>query len=190
MILEKNEGIVLRATLYREKDRILTLFTKNQGCISLIMKGVSNKNYHLLALSSPLSQGEYLYTKGNSSLYSFQDGTLLDEHLLLRKKWSYLEAAGEMGRLLLKSQMHGEPAPLLYLLFTTYLKQIPSFENPSHLIASFILKLLHHEGVLGETEFSSLLQVRSFEALRAFPLSASQLHTIRELATTSLLQTF
>jgi DNA repair protein RecO (recombination protein O) len=176
--LEKVEGIVLRSLPYREQEKILTLFTAERGLISLIVKKISKKSSHLLALSSLFCQGEFLYEKGNSDLYRFLDGSLLDEHLFLRQNWRYLEAASKLTKALLHSQLPGKPAPHLYALFISYLRQIPHFEEPLGLFASFYLKLLHHEGVLGATRFQPLLSVRSFTELKKITISPSDLSEI------------
>jgi len=184
--LEKSEGIVLKALNYQENSRIVTLFTDDGGIIQLIIKGISHKNSDKLRLSSLLTRGEYLYIKGRSSLYLFQDGTVLEEPLYLRERWGYIKTAGEIVQIILKSQMVGKPAPLLYQLFVAYLKQIPFFEDPNGLIGSFYVKLLQHEGVLPERQFSYLSQIRSFNELKKIELSPDELCAIKAFYLTTL----
>lgn len=175
---ERVEGIVLKSLEYKERHRIITLFTLEAGIMSLIVKG--------LGLTSPFCQAEYLYLKGKSDLYRFQDGTLVDAHLELRNELKTLQAAGEMAQAVLRSQMPGKPAPQLYSLLISCLKQLPSFADPSSLIAAFHLKLLSHEGViaweessqipvfLSQPEWISLKELascRSFEKLRQLTVS-------------------
>ncbi len=145
---EKTEGIVLRSLDYKDRQKIITLFSKEVGMISLILKGLTGRNTRLLALSSPFCQAEFIYRKGTSSLYTFIDGTTINENLHLRSQFSFLQAAGSLSKGILSSQLPGKPAPDLYQLFSTYFKQIPSFQEPSPLISSFYLKLLKHEGLL------------------------------------------
>lgn len=178
--MEKSKGIVLRAIPFKERDRILTLFTETSGMVSLIVNGLGKKN-HSLGLVTPLTEGEFLYLKGNSTLYRFQDGTIVNEHLTLRTEWKYLETAGEMTRLLVQTQFPEKPAPTLYRLFSAYLKQIPHFHHQTTLLASFILKLLQHEGMLPSTEFDPLLQIRSFNVLKEILLSQEDLNKIQSL---------
>lgn len=145
---EKTEGIVLRAFDYKDRQRIITLFTPDSGIISLIIKGLSSKNYRLLALASPFSQVEVLFKRGKSELFRYLDGTILDEHLALRQQYSYLQTAGSLAHAILHSQLPGKPSSALYHLFKAFLKQVPTFENQAPLLASFRLKLLRHEGLL------------------------------------------
>ncbi len=148
---EKTEGIVLRAFDYKDRQRIVTLFSQDAGLISVIIKGLSKKNYRLLSLSTPFSQIEILYSKGKSDLFRFVDGSVLEENMRLREQYAYLQAAGSLAQAVLRSQMPGKPSPALYLLFRSFLKQIPTFANLSLLVPSFQLKLLRHEGLLSLT---------------------------------------
>ena len=144
---DRCEGITLRSLEYKERERIITVFTA-KGLISLIVKRMSNKKPHLLSLTSPFCQGEFLYKKKRSDLFSFLDGTVLDAHLNLRTEWRHLQAAGQLCQLLLKSQLPGKPSPAIYTLFSTYLKKVSEFEDPAALVASFQLKLLKAEGLI------------------------------------------
>jgi len=145
---EKAEGIVLRAFDYKDRQRIITLFTQETGLISLIIKGISKKNFRLLSLSTPFSQVEVHFKKGKSDLFRYIDGTIIDEHLRLREQYAYLQTAGSLAQAILQSQLPGKPAPSLYLLFRSFLKQVPLFDNHAALLASFRLKLLRHEGLI------------------------------------------
>jgi DNA repair protein RecO (recombination protein O) len=153
---EKTEGIVLRAFDYKDRQKIVTLFTLEAGMISLIMKGFSRKNYRMLSLSTPLSRVEVHFKRGKSDLFRYIDGTVLDEHLELRKQLDFLQTAGSLAQTILQSQLPGKSAPSLYQLFRSYLKQVPTFSHPQLLLVSFHLKLLRHEGLLALSEQCSL----------------------------------
>lgn len=144
---EKTEGIVLRSQDYKERHRIITLFTP-QGLTSLIVRGISRKNARLLTLTSPFCHGEYLYRKGHSELLSFRDGAVLDDHFHLRSSLKSLQTAGSLATAILTSQLPGKPAHALFTLYKLYHKHIAHFQEPDALIASFYLKLLKHEGLL------------------------------------------
>ncbi|MGH7889326.1 MAG: DNA repair protein RecO, partial [Thermodesulfobacteriota bacterium] len=162
MAEEKMEGIVLRTTLFKETHRIITLFTSEAGLISLMAKRVTTAEK--MALLSPFSQIEVIFRKKQSDLYLFKDGTLLDDHLFLRKKWDFMETAGKMVQIILHSQLPGKPAPKLYALLRACIKQLPQFKEPSSLLLLFYLKLLAHEGIL------------SLNDRATFPISLSREH--------------
>jgi DNA repair protein RecO (recombination protein O) len=181
--MEETEGIVLKTIDFRDSERIITLFTKELGLISLIVKGVSPSSLPKLAVTTPFCQAQFFFTRGNSDLFRYRDSTVLQEHHNLRAHFSFLEAAGVMAKALLQTQLPGKPASLLYALFDRYLKQIPTFTQPLPLTISFLLKLLHLEGILSLSqlpeEFStdekelilSLVESRSFKKLGELPLT-------------------
>ncbi len=146
MLEEKTEGIVLKTIPFKENHLIVSLFTPQTGMIGLLAKRVSTPEKRVLL--SPFSQIEVIYSRKQSDLYLFKDGTLLSDHRFLRDKWEYLEIAGKMGHAVLHSQLPGKPAPLLYALLIASLKQLPLFEEPPSLLLLFYLKLLTHEGIL------------------------------------------
>lgn len=148
LLHEKDEGIVLKSIDYKDQQKIITLFTLNRGIISLIVKGINRKRTHLLTLASPLTHAEYHFSIRRSDLYTFQDGSPLNTHYQLRENLNHLQTAVSFAEALLSSQFPGKPAPALYQLLLVYLKYLPRFPDPSPLRASFLLKLLKHEGHL------------------------------------------
>ena len=149
----KDEGIVLRSTDYQDTEKILTIFTKNEGRVELIVKGLRAGQGGKRALCSPLSCSEFVYATGRTELCRLIDITSIDPFLQLREKLSLLQEAGRMARALLASQMPGKSSPLLYGLFRSYLSALPSFPAPEVVSSSFLLKLLRHEGILHLSAF-------------------------------------
>jgi DNA repair protein RecO len=143
---ESTLGIVLRSLDYKDSQRIITAFTPI-GRISIIVKGITRRSA-LLALTTPFCEAEFVFRRSRSDLLLFLDGTVIDNHLLLRGRLSSLETAGSLAHAILSSQLEGKSSADLYQLFRFYLKQIPSFESPASLLASFQLKLLSYEGLL------------------------------------------
>ena len=148
MTASKEEGIVLKATDYQESSRIVSLFTKSSGIISLIVKRLCKKKTTLINLTSPLCRAEFIYRKSKSSLYLFLDGSILDLHLPLRKSYLYLTTASKLLKMISISQLPEKPAPHLYHLLSLSLKNMPLFSDPLALYSAFQLKLLKHEGLL------------------------------------------
>lgn len=142
MIEEKNFGILLQAIPYLGSQRILKVFTLDEGLVSLISK--SNKHTAL----APFCIAEWVYKKGQKEIHTLTDGTLIDGLLELRNHYATLCAAGAMAKDLLTTQFPGKKAPALYTLFNAYLKKLPVVSKPDVLAASFRLKLLQHEGLL------------------------------------------
>ena len=148
MITEKTQGITLQSIPYKDRQRIISVFTKDQGIISLIIKGLSEKKPAYLSLTTPFCLAEIIYRKGRSDIYFLQDASIIDENLLLRKDLSYIKSAYLMAKAILDSQLPHKQATSLYQLLNTYLKKIPSMTSQDSLVISFLLKLLKHEGLI------------------------------------------
>lgn len=143
-MLQQTEGIILQGLPFQEYDRILTLFSREEGLIKLILKGKNKKQIE----SPPLTQAEFVYLKGSSDLFKCREFSPLNSFQKIRLNLQSLQAACEMMQAILESQLLHHPAPLLYQLLIWSLHKIPMVLDPFFLLESFRLKLLQHEGLL------------------------------------------
>lgn len=188
---EKVEGIAIKAIPFKENDRILTLYTPEQGVMSLYVRDLSKKKPTLTNLATPLCRGEYLFRKERSDLHKFLDGSIFDLHLSLRKSYHHLEVAGKILQTIHETQLPGKSSPALYALLASYLKKLSDAKFPETLSASFHLKLLKHEGLLGKENIDSkvllaLTNTRKFEPLLDLELPSSILKEVDVLLETLL----
>lgn len=148
MKIESTQGIILRATAFKEKDYILTVLSPDHGLMKIYQSRKGKKTGNHYALSTPLTCAEFLFSRGRGNLLRFQDGSVLEEHLALRKSLPHLEAACEMVNKILEIQWPGKPSPELFQLLLYFLKRLPDAEDPRPLLQSFLLKTLRLEGLL------------------------------------------
>lgn len=141
---EKTEGLLIQAIPYLGSQKILKILTPQDGLVTLMVK-----NKSLLPLTDPFLIAEWVFKKGNSSLYRLLDASLINPLSHLRSSYTSLMAAGEIGQALLRSQFPEKKGGGLYALAISYLQKISSFSNPAILSSSFYLKLLMHDGLLG-----------------------------------------
>ncbi len=131
------EGITLRAVEFKEKQRILTLFTENRGLTTLIIKGISQKKPHLMAVSTPFCIADFHYLRGHSDIHTFQDATIKNSLSPLKKTFAHLTAASEIATSILHSQLPKQTAPSLYHLLKAYFLHLPSFEDTTIAVIIF-----------------------------------------------------
>ncbi|MEI8329314.1 MAG: DNA repair protein RecO [Chlamydiia bacterium] len=149
MTEKKLQAIVLKAIPFKDNQSILTLLSEEKGMVSMIVKGLSKKKPQLLACINPLSEVEFLYLEGRSDLLVCHEASMIHAHLFLRDTYPFLEMGTTLLKVLLDSQYPSTSSPHLYHLLSSYLKQIPSFEKAlPNLLASFLIKLIKHEGLL------------------------------------------
>ena len=120
---EKTEGIVLRSQDYKERHRIITLFSPH-GLISLIVKSISRKNARLLSLTTPFCHGEYIYRQGSPSSSVSMTAPSSMTTLLCAKASIPCKPPAALANAILTSQMPGKPAPALFALYKSYHKQV------------------------------------------------------------------
>lgn len=72
----KAKGIVLKSMDYKEKDKILWIFTEEFGKISVLCKGARSPRFKYQSMMRPIIFAEFLLYKGKS-LYNLNEGTLI-----------------------------------------------------------------------------------------------------------------
>jgi DNA repair protein RecO len=158
---ESSKALVLRSLFFKDNQKILTLFSERFGLISLVMKGCSAKG----SLSEPFCEAEYFFTKGSSDLRKYHDGSIIDLHLPLRNKLSYLKTASTMTKAVLTSQLPEKHSPHLYGLLSSFLKQVPHFPSQETLLSCFYLKFLRHEGLYHKDCFLDSISLEERQVL-------------------------
>jgi len=149
-LLERFKGITLKSIDYQEFDKIIYVFTQNEGVKHLIVKGAKRpKSYAKVALY-PLVHAEFLCQKKGRQLdlSVCREITAINQNLFLRKDIDKLQTACTLARAIQTTQFPNCPSPLLFKLFITYIDKIKTCINLTSLTASFLLKLLRHEGIL------------------------------------------
>ncbi len=79
-MLIRTEGIVIKAFDYGEGSKIITLFTKNYGKISIYAKGAKKTKSRLNILTQVFCYGEYIYYLGNKSSMGTLNQGDVEEH--------------------------------------------------------------------------------------------------------------
>lgn len=135
-------GILLQAIPYLGQKKILKVFTPEEGLLSFFAQSTK---------LDPFCIAEWVYRKkSQKEMYPLLDASLIDPLLHLRSDYATLSAAGQMAKDLLQTQLPHKKAPELFKLVVLYLQRLS--DAPATLLASFRLKLLHHEGLLSHEQ--------------------------------------
>ena len=95
MAVYRNKGIVLRSIRYGEADRILDLYTRDAGLISVIAKGIRRTKSRFGGRLEPLSCVDFLAYEGRT-LDTITQVEVLRSFHGVRENLESLEAAGSM----------------------------------------------------------------------------------------------
>lgn len=147
--IKEIEGLVIRSFAYGEYDKILHIFTPDEGVIHLIAKGAMRpKKMGSLSIEPLTLATFYLKQKPHNKLFQCVEAVPSRLHSFLRRRMDKLDCACRMAMSVAQTQMSNQPAPLLFSLLCYYLKKLETSENTASILASFQLKLLRHDGVL------------------------------------------
>jgi hypothetical protein len=132
----KEEAIILKRSLFEEKASLIDLFCQQSGLVKLFVQG-ANTALH------PFCLVECVLQKGKKDLYYLKEASCL---ALLPKERTpaTLEVATRLSLALTSMTRDAD----VYALYKSFLSHAHMAKRPHNWIASFLLKLLAHEGLL------------------------------------------
>lgn len=124
-MLRKTDGIVIKTFNYGEGSKIITLYTRNFGKVSVLAKGARKTKSRLHALTQIFSYGEYVFFMGSQ----YQMGTLnqgdLEAHFTdIYRDIEKTAYAAYIVELVDKITDNNEPNPYLFEQLLSSLEQI------------------------------------------------------------------
>jgi DNA repair protein RecO (recombination protein O) len=103
-------GIVLKEMPLGEADKLLTVFSREQGRISVVAKGAKKPGSRFLAAASAFAYSDMELVKGRS-MYVLRNANIISPFYGLREDLDVLTAAAETARLTLKVIQEDLPDP-------------------------------------------------------------------------------
>jgi DNA repair protein RecO (recombination protein O) len=142
--LYKDEGVVLKTIKLAESDRIVTLFTRSNGKIRAVAKGVRKTKSRFGGRLEPFTRVQLLIYQGRNldTITSADIVTSFDE---VRTDLSRLLSASAMVELVEKITPERERAANVYALLLAGLTALTVEEVPS-VVPAFMVKLLSISG--------------------------------------------
>lgn len=142
----KTEGIVLRESKYQETSKILSIYTKKLGKISVMAKGANRPKSTLIANTQPFSYNEYQFSQGKSFYYMNQ-ADIIDSFYDIRENMDRVIYGFYLLELVDKSVAEEEANEKIFLLLKKTLRLLTQIEdNYLRLIIAFELKYISFLG--------------------------------------------
>lgn len=140
MGIYKAEAVILRSMVYREADRILTLFTREAGKVSAIARGVRKTTSRLRGAVQLFSHTRLVLYSGRS-LDTVSQGDAEDDFAYLEQDLERFTTASYCAELVDRLTPEREPQPKVFFLMLSALRALK--QGDTELIARvFELKLL------------------------------------------------
>ncbi|SDZ20092.1 DNA replication and repair protein RecO [Proteiniborus ethanoligenes] len=141
-MLFKTEGLVLRQTKYDEWDKILTIFTRNNGKVQAIAKGARRPKGSLVASTQVFSHSDFLLYQGRS-LYHVNQADIINSFFSLRDDLYKLAYGTYIIELVDAASIEGVENTKLFDLSIKTLKVLSGLDKDyKKLLAAFELKYI------------------------------------------------
>lgn len=146
------KGIVLKEMPLGEADKLLTVFSQEQGRITVVAKGAKKSGSRFLAAASAFAYSDMELVKGRS-MYVLRNAKLIESFYGLREDLDALTAASEIGKITLKVIQEELPDEEALRLLLKALFLLGQKKRSHRLVESvFIIRLLWLQGMIGDID--------------------------------------
>ena len=139
------EGVIIRHSDFSEADRLLTIFTRENGKIHCIAKGVRKSRSRKAGHVEPLTRTNLQLARGRD-LFILTQAETLDGYANLREDLISLGYASYVIELIDRSTNDDEENRPLYNLVTKSLTRLNRGDNPNRVTRYFDIRLLDYVG--------------------------------------------
>lgn len=146
MAEKKFNGLLVKAVNYGERDKIITVFTLEEGLISAKIKGVKKSDAKLKFASEPFCFSEYIMSSSNGR-NTVTGASLHDGFYPIREKLTAYYAGCVILEFVREFCMEGETYPTLFVLATKTLEKLAYTDsNCLETLIEFLLLALKEVG--------------------------------------------
>jgi DNA repair protein RecO (recombination protein O) len=142
--LYKDEGVVLTTIKLGEADRIVTIFTRYNGKVRAVAKGVRKTKSRFGARLEPFTRVQLLIYRGRN-LDTITSADILTSFAEVRTDFTRLTSAAALAEMVERITPERERAPRTYALLLAGLDALARGGGPS-VVPAFIIKLLSISG--------------------------------------------
>jgi len=147
MALIKTKGLVIREQPYKEQDKILTIFTEEEGKIQCIARGVRRQKSGLLASTQIFAYSEFVYYPGKN-FGIINQSNLIEAFYPLRNDLTKMALASYLLDLMYNAYEFYQKSPeiLKLLLHVLFYISGGTAKNDLVLVGAFQMKLVSYLG--------------------------------------------
>jgi DNA repair protein RecO len=150
-VMQSTEAIILKTVSYLETSHVLTLFSREFGIVSVMLKSLSKNKARSY---SALLKVEAEIIPSEKELWKCRGIAILSSYPQLRTSLIRLQVVAQLLELLSKIIPPRTPVQEIYSLLDEHLFILPECQSPYTAAASFLVKYLHQEGSLNLFPFS------------------------------------
>lgn len=140
------EGFVLREFPYKESSKIIEVFTKELGKISIIAKGVFKKKSTNLSSTQRFVKASYNLYKSGKSFYGIKDASLINSYSKSNRNFDIIIYKSAICDLLLRTIDYDQKDLVYNLIDKTWEGFEKASENYLNIFLCFLLKYISFSG--------------------------------------------
>ncbi|WP_280768495.1 DNA repair protein RecO [Salipaludibacillus daqingensis] len=144
-MLDKIEGIIIRTTNYSETNKILTIYSRENGKIALMARGAKKPKSRFASSSQLFIYGSFVYQK-SKGIGTLNQADILDSFRNIRSDLMLTAYAAYMVELLDKLTEDQESNPYLFELLFQLLHHLDEGEDGEILLRILETKMLTFTG--------------------------------------------
>ncbi len=139
----KSEGVVLKRTNFGEADKIVTVYSKNYGKITLLAKGMRRMNSRKRGNLEVFNKVSFFAAKGKG-MDIVTETELVESYSCWRKDLQKVAVAYQLCEMVDKLTVDGSEQEEVYIILSEYLEKLDLLEKNvnSNFLGSFGLSLL------------------------------------------------
>ncbi|WP_336771722.1 DNA repair protein RecO [Paenibacillus sp. MMO-58] len=150
-MLYRVEGIVIRSMDYGEGNKIITLLTKTNGKLGVMVRGAKKMKSRHASLAQPFTFGEFVFFR-NKGLGTLNAGEILESHHLLREKLDLAAYASYLAELTDKMLQEDESGAMLFEQLKAGFAAMEEGKDPQIVSHLFEMRILEAAGYAPELE--------------------------------------
>lgn len=144
-MLYRVEGIVIRSMDYGEGNKIITLCTKTNGKVGVLVRGAKKVKSRHAAMTQLFTYGEYVFFK-TGQLGTLNQGEIFESHHLLREQLHLAAYASYVAELLDRGLQDTDVGSFLFEQLKACLAALSEGKDPQVTAHLFEMKILQASG--------------------------------------------
>lgn len=140
----KVKAVVLGGIDYKEKDKLITLFTLEQGIVTVVFRGVKNVNAKLKSAKELFSFGDFILSEGKNKIVITAD--IIDNFFDITKDIKKYYCACAFVEAIKGSLMPQEANPQMFITLIKCLKFLTEDVFYVNVINKFLIELFQQFG--------------------------------------------
>jgi DNA repair protein RecO (recombination protein O) len=144
-VLQKTEGVVLKARSYGESNQVILIFTESQGKFAAMAHGSKKTKSRLVAVTEPFTHAHFVCF-ARSGMATLSQADLIDSHHGLRSDLLLTSYGAYWVDLIDKCVPEKEPVPLLFRFLVLALHKLEQGIDPEILTRMLELRCMQTTG--------------------------------------------